>query len=170
MLSHFINLRNVMKYKRWSEWWHLILLKASEEILSEYTGIGYSMNCVPATGNCRVAATAEMNWRLGVDPLAGMSWKSANLLYSPIRTKPRNHIKNGQPSKTTWKYLLKELRWLQGSAQRLNENSWNTASNSTKSFYWQRLILCSRSRLNLLQKSRTGVPPKRTASSLPVTA
>ena len=35
MLSHFIMLRNISEYNRWSEWWHLDLHKASEEILSE---------------------------------------------------------------------------------------------------------------------------------------
>ena len=50
MLSHFIILRNIMKYNRWSEWWHLDLLKVSEEILSECPRNGCTLNCVPATG------------------------------------------------------------------------------------------------------------------------
>ena len=55
MLSHFINLRNVMEYNR------LTLRKASEKTLSENTGNGCSRNCVLAAGNCRVAATARMD-------------------------------------------------------------------------------------------------------------
>ena len=61
--------------------------------------------------NYRVAVTGEMDWRLGADTLAEMSWKSTILLYSPIPTKPRNHIKSSQPPKITRKYLLRELRW-----------------------------------------------------------
>ena len=54
MLSHFINMRNVMDYNR------LILHKASEKTLSENTRNGYSRNCILATGNCSVATTAGM--------------------------------------------------------------------------------------------------------------
>ena len=54
-----------MKYNRWSEWWHLNLLKASEEILSEYTGNGCSLNCVPAAGklSCHCYCWNELKTR-----------------------------------------------------------------------------------------------------------
>ena len=37
--------------------------------------------------------------KLGADPLAGMSWKSTDHLYSLLRTKPRNREANGPPPK-----------------------------------------------------------------------
>ena len=54
-----------MNYNRWSEWWHLDLLKASEEILLEYPRNGCSLNCIPAVGKLPCSCycwTKLMTW------------------------------------------------------------------------------------------------------------
>ena len=83
--------------------------------------------------NCRVATTAGMDWILGANPLDGMRWKSENLLSSTTQTKSKNHSKNGQPRKSPKTVSPVNYAGLQGSAQWLDENSWNTATNSAKS-------------------------------------
>ena len=160
-----------MKYNRWSKWWHLILLKASDETLSENTGNGCSMNCVPATGKlpCSCYCWNGLKTR-GISPCRNeLKICKPPLLTNPDKTQkpykkwktPENHQKIPPQGITL------ALKALCRGQMELAETLPQTLP---KFSYGKRLTLYSKSRLNPLQKPRSGAPPKGTASSLPVTA
>ena len=140
-----------MKYNRWSEWSHLDLLKASEEILSEYPRNGCSLNCVLAARklSCSYYCWNElMTW--GWSPRRN----KLKIWNPPMLTNLGKTQKPYQKWMTPEKHPLGELCWpprLCAEDEWKLLNSWNLNSN-------------------ILQKSQTGTPPRWTTSSLSVTA
>ena len=98
----------MLKYNRWSEWWHLNLLKASEEILSEYTGNGCSLNCVPAARklSCSCYHWIELMTR-GCSPCQN----ELKIWNPPLLTNPDKTQKPYQKWLTSEKPPLGELCW-----------------------------------------------------------
>ena len=147
------------------------MLKASEEILSEYTGNGCSLNCVLAAGKlpCSCYCWNGLKTR-GCSPCRN----KLKICKPPVLTNPDMTQKPYQkwPTSENPRRIPPQEIMLPSKAQCRGQMEVAETMPQTpqKPSYWQRLILYSEYQLKLLQKSRSEVPPKRTASSLPMTA
>jgi len=164
-------LRNISEYNRWSEWWHLDLHKASQEILSECWWNGCSLICVLAARKlpCNCYRWNKLSiW--GCSPTRN----KLKLWNQPLLTKPREAQRAFLKWPTPENHLLwgstlssKALRWHWREATKILPQTLRKSSNG------QALAPCSISKLetpkrNSIRSSQEMdyVLPLKTAQSL----